>query len=162
MFGGDFAPKDWAYCTGQKLNKNQFSGLFRLIGYKYGGSGDVFLLPNLQGVVPIGSGAGPGLTNRELGKYIGAEGTKLEVANLPTHTHKVNVVKAVGTLPSPTDNWIAGKGRLDTDFSTANPNAAMHNYTIGNTGDGLPVSNMQPYLAMNYIIALEGVFPDRS
>lgn len=157
-----YAPTSWAFCRGQLLAIRQYSTLFALIGTTYGGDGvTTFALPNLQGIVPVGAGNGPGLTPLPLGTDYGSETVTLTRDNLPPHTHAVKAVSASGTVPSPSGNYFASKGRGDNDYTTNAPNVPMNPMTIGVAGNGYPVPVMQPYMALNYVIALEGVFPSR-
>ena len=158
----NYAPAYWAFCRGQLLAIRQYSPLFALIGTTYGGDGvTTFALPNLQGIVPVGAGNGPGLTPLPLGTDYGSETVTLTRDNLPPHTHAVKAVSASGTVSSPSGNYFANKGRSDNDYTTNAPNVPMNPMTIGVTGNGYPVPVMQPYMALNYVIALEGVFPSR-
>ncbi|WP_293305281.1 phage tail protein [Pedobacter sp. UBA5917] len=163
LVGENFAPSGWMFCRGQLLPVSQYSALFALIGTTYGGNGvSTFALPNLQGTVPVGAGDGPGLTPLPLGARYGTEGVNLLVTNLPSHTHSVNAVSTGGTVSSPTGNYFANKGRSDNDYTSNNPNTQMNIMTVGVTGNNLPVPVMQPYIALNYVIAVQGVYPARN
>ncbi|MGM9478959.1 phage tail protein [Pedobacter sp. GSP4] len=159
----NYAPSGWAFCRGQLLQIRQYTALFSLLGTNYGGDGKTtFGLPNLQGIVPVGMGSGPGLTPRVIGEEFGAESVTLSANNLPMHTHAVRAVSANGTVSEPTGNYFANKGRGDNDYTPTAPNVAMNPMTVGIAGSSLPVPLMQPYLALNYVIALQGVFPARN
>jgi microcystin-dependent protein len=163
LVGENYASVGWAFCRGQLLAISQYSALFSLIGTTYGGDGRTnFALPNLQGIVPMGTGNGPGLTPLPLGTAYGSETVTLTRDNLPSHSHAVKAVSASGTVPSPTGNYFANKGRSDNDYTPNVPNMTMNPATIGVAGNSLPVPVMQPYIALNYVIALEGIFPSRN
>jgi len=163
LFGGNFAPYQWAFCNGQILQINQYTTLFSIIGISYGGNGTTnFALPNFQSNIPVGTGQGPGLTNRISGDQFGEQGTTLTTQNLPSHNHIINATSTNGTASTPTANIFGNKGRGDLDFTTTVPNVQMSPLAIGVSGNSQPVSNIQPVLALNFIIALYGTFPARS
>ena len=163
MFGGNFAPRGWAMCDGQLLQISQNSALFSILGTTYGGDGRVtFGLPDLRGRTPIHAGNGPGLTNRRLGQKSGLETTTLLVGHLPSHSHTINAVMEDGNQSLPTGNLPAGTKLLDTEYSDATGNTTMNAAMVNSTGNNQTVNNMQPYLTVNYIIALVGVFPSRN
>lgn len=162
MFAGNFAPRGWAFCNGQLLPIAQYSALFSILGTTYGGDGrTTFALPDLRGRAPVHAGTGPGLTNRNLGSKGGAETVTLTEAQMPQHDHRAFAVKAKadGRLPAgkmlarPDDNLFA---------DPSNDRAKLADRTIGDTGGGQAHDNMPPFLALNYIIALQGTFPSRS
>lgn len=167
IFGGNFAPRGFAFCNGQLLQIAQNTALFSLVGTTYGGDGRVtFGLPNLQGRVPVHSGdsAGPGLTNRPLGSSGGTETETLTVAQMPAHRHgtagssddtdEEGDTSVQGNLTGTTD----ASDRLYTD-ATADP---VDMDAIAQQGGNQAHINEQPYLALHYIIALVGTFPSRS
>lgn len=163
IFGGNFAPYQWAFCQGQLLSIAQYSALFSILGTQYGGNGTSnFALPNLQGTAPVQQGTGAGLTPRTVGEQFGAATTTLGINNIPSHTHQVTASSANGTTNVPTNNIFAGRGKADNDLSTLAPNVNMNPTVIGVSGGSQPISNMQPSIALNFIIALQGVFPQRS
>ncbi|QNN43775.1 phage tail protein [Pedobacter roseus] len=163
LIGESFAPSGWALCNGQLLAIQSNSALYSILGTTYGGNGTTtFALPNLQGTVPVGAGNGPGLTPLPLGEQYGTETVTLNVTNLPSHTHNVKAVSANGTVSTPTGNYFADKGRFDNDYTTNLPNVQMNPLTVGVAGNSLPVPIMQPYMALYYVIALQGVFPARN
>ena len=163
MFAGTFAPQGYAFCNGQLLSIAQNTALFSIIGTTYGGDGQTtFGLPDLRGRAPIHVGNGPGLSNRNLGQKGGAETNTLTVAQLPAHNHSVVAVSTAGTSNSPTNNLPANTNLFDNEYSNASGNTTMNSSMIGNTGNGQPVDNMQPYIAINYIIAVQGVFPTQN
>ncbi|MBV1922745.1 MAG: tail fiber protein, partial [Flavobacteriaceae bacterium] len=172
---GNFAPRGWAFCEGQLLPISQNSALFSILGTTYGGDGrTTFALPDLRGRVPMQQGTGPGLTPHRLGQQSGSETHNLSVANLPPHSHAgaVHVSSAAATKSAAAagDSIAApgtGSGRdfvATEGFNSTAPNVALSNasVTTSNTGSGTAVTNMQPSLALNYIIALVGTYPSRS
>ena len=163
MFAGNFAPRGWALCNGQLLSISQHSALFSLLGTFYGGDGrTTFALPDLRGRVPLGSGLGPGLPNFQTGQRGGAATTTLSGANLPSHTHAVTVAGAStpGDTASPESAvWASDPGAYGR---SADVQMASDAVQVTPTGGSQPVDNLQPYLAINFIIATTGVFPSRS
>jgi microcystin-dependent protein len=161
LVGFTFAPQGWAFCEGQVLSIAQNTALFSLLGTTYGGDGvSTFALPDLRGRVPVGQGQGLGLTNRVLGETGGLESVALTVAQMPAHTHAAMATNHAAHLHYPGGAVLAAK-ELQAMYSSTNPDVAMSSSAIGSTGAGEPHENMQPFLVMNYIIALEGVFPSR-
>ena len=163
MFGGNFAPRGWALCDGQLLPISQNTALFSILGTTYGGDGrTTFALPDLRGRVAIHEGNGPGLSDYRLGQKGGTEHVTLTTAQIPSHSHNLGADSAAGTSNVPTNNILANTGGFDNEYSTNNPNTNLKSSAISNTGGGQSHTNIQPYLAVNYIIALVGVFPSRS
>lgn len=161
MFGGTYAPDGWALCNGQELPIQQNQALFALLGTTYGGNGvTTFALPDLRSRVPVGQGQGPGLTNRTLGEKSGTENTNILVSNLPPHTHSLNASTLAGNTSVPTGKYLANTSSLDKEYIDTT-NTAMHPTAVGITGSGVPISIVQPYIAINYIISLNGVWPER-
>ncbi|SEK18994.1 Microcystin-dependent protein [Maribacter orientalis] len=161
MFGGNFAPRGWAFCDGQLLPISQYSALFSLLGTTYGGDGrTTFGLPDLRGRVAIHPGNGPGLSSIRLGEKGGTETNTLSTAQLPPHTHGVSVPsKEEGNTDVPAGNYVAGAG-LDS-FGTIT-DSSMKTFQTLNAGGGQSINNIQPFQCVNYIIALQGIFPSRS
>jgi microcystin-dependent protein len=160
MFGGNFAPAGWAFCQGQLLAIQQYSALFALLGTTYGGNGTTtFALPNLQGRVPIHQGQGPGLSNYVIGQMSGTESVALLTTQLPQHSHLAAGNSNPGTSADPTNNYWAASADL-RPFSDQTPNGTMQN--SGSAGSSQPHENMPPFLAVNFIIALLGIFPSRN
>lgn len=154
LWAANFAPKNWAFCSGQLLAISQNTALFSLIGTMYGGNGQTtFALPDLQGRVPRGVGSGPGLSAVSQGEKSGSTTHTLVVANLPAHTHTVPGASGAATSNRP-GGLAPAKGG-----SYAASNAAMA--PTGVAGAGQPVDHMPPYLGMNYIICLYGIYPSR-
>lgn len=162
----DFAPKGWALCHGQTLLINQNQAMFALLGTTYGGNGQTnFALPNFRGRVPVHEGYG-----RPLGSTGGSESSTITLNELPSHIHGVNPGTAsmkAGTGPAdkttPEGNYFAQNAAETRRFSNrADSSMANVSPTIGNRGGSQPHTNMQPYLVLNFIIALQGVFPSQN
>jgi microcystin-dependent protein len=161
MFGGNFAPRNWAFCDGQILSIAQNTALFSLLGTTYGGDGrTTFALPDLRGRIPIHVGAGPGLSGRSWGQKGGQESVTLTTQQLPSHQHTQRGTDSEATSADPTDG-LAAKAQNITYNSTGSP-VDMNAASSGNTGGSQPHNNMQPYLCVNFVIALLGVFPSRN
>ena len=159
MFGGNFNPRLWANCDGQLLSINSNQALFSLLGTTYGGDGrTTFGLPELRGRVAVHTGSGPGLTPRQMGQRSGSETNTLTIAQLPSHGHAINA-RDEGTTDDPTGAFIAGDG---TNAFGSSSNVVMSNAAVANNGGGQAVNNMQPYMVVRFIIALQGVFPSRN
>ncbi len=163
MFGGNFAPRSWAFCDGQLLSIFSNEALFSVLGTTYGGDGQTtFALPDLRGRVAIHAGNGPGLSDRRLGEKGGAERETLNITQLPSHTHGIALSgsTAAADASDPTGKYLA---RTNEDiYSSSGPSTGMSGVTIGNTGGNQSFNNIQPSLAVNYIICLYGVYPSRS
>ena len=169
-FPFNFAPRGWAFCNGQLLPISQNTALFSLLGTTYGGDGkSTFALPNLQGNAPMHPGQGQGLSLRDLGETGGAENVTLLLSEIPSHTHGLRGCDADATDDVPT-GLLPAKGQFDDGttfgpigaYSAIAPNTDMSPQALSISGSSLPHSNMQPYLTLNYCIALQGVFPPRS
>ena len=163
----NFAPKGWALCSGQLMPISQNTALFSLLGTTYGGDGrSTFALPNLQGSAPLQAGQGPGLTLRDLGEMGGEPYVTLLTSESPIHSHVLQVDNSNGDQGTPTGNVLAGAftGRQAVPlYSAPNSNTTSMSFnTVGISGGSLPHDNMPPYLTLNFIIALQGVFPARS
>ncbi len=165
IFAGNFAPRGWAFCNGQLLPVDQNTALFSLIGTTYGGDGrTTTALPNLKGRAPMHPGRGPGLTSRRLGQKGGAETVTLSEAQLPGHTHTMMGVINPGNvrLPSNTVTLARSGGALAYQTDSTSNLVAMADQTLANAGGSQPHNNLQPFLTMNFIIALAGLYPSRS
>ncbi len=159
----NFAPQGWAFCNGQLLPINQNQALFSLLGTNYGGNGTTnFALPDLRGRVPVGAGTGPGLTSRLEGDKGGLEATTLTVDQLPAHSHLVDASAGPALLASPQGNFPAAtRGPAYSPLSAAD--TSLHPSTVANApGSPTPLALPQPTRVMNYIIALQGIFPSPS
>ena len=166
MFAGNFNPRNWAFCQGQLLPIQQNTALFSILGTTYGGNGQTtFALPDFRGRVAVGTGSGPGLSPVQLGEVSGTPSVTLTTANLPAHNHSMQVNNNItGMAATAAGNFLNGKTEsgesvAETGLSSA---ATLASSTIGATGGSQPFNNMQPYLGMNYIICLYGVFPSRN
>lgn len=175
LFAGDFAPKGYMYCAGQLLPISGNEALFSIIGANYGGDGRVnFALPDLRGRIPVGQGQISGTHIFRLGTRAGTEETTLTISNLPPHNHitqlSVSSENATDSIP------VAGasiavpgtsQGRDFTPtlgFNTVAPNVNLNDNSVitGLAGAGMPINNMQPYLTLNYIICVYGIYPTRN
>jgi microcystin-dependent protein len=163
MFGGNFAPQGWAFCHGQLLAISENEALFNLIGTTYGGDGqDTFALPDLRGRVPIHMGTGPGLSSRQIGELAGTETVTLTANQIPIHTHAAQVQSGAGDSGAPAANavWASSAGGVKVYTASATPPAsAMAAGNIGSAGGNQPHENRMPFLAVNFIISLFGIFP---
>lgn len=170
MVGWNFAANGWALCNGQLLSINQNAALFSLLGTYYGGDGvQTFALPNLQSRVPIHQGTGPGLSPYVIGQASGSENVTLLSTQMPTHNHLVGVSNLPGSVADPTNAVLAqgnsGSGRnavAVSDYVSTAPTGILSPATISMEGGNQPHGNIQPYLCVNFIIALQGVYPPRS
>ncbi len=173
LFGGNFAPLYWAFCNGALLSIAENTALFSLIGTTYGGDGQTtFALPDLRGRIPVGTGQGPGLPNVDLGEVWGTENVNILVPNMPAHVHQVISSSAslkansdAGGQPNPQNNYL-GVAQTSVYASSASGGAFMqYNNAMVTTsiaGSGQPINVVMPYLALNYIIAVEGIYPSRN
>jgi len=158
-FGFNFAPRGWAFCSGQLLPISQYTALFALLGTQFGGNGTTtFGLPDLRGRSGLHFGQGPGLSSIVIGQQGGAQNQTLTVANLPAHGHSISS-KEEGNTDNPSGTFIAGDGTSAFGTSADSQMAAT---SVGNTGNNTPFSIQNPYLGINYCIALEGIFPSRN
>lgn len=163
MFAGNFDIRGYMSCSGQLLSIAQNSALFSILGTTYGGNGQTtFGLPDLRGRVPIGQGQGPGLPDYQLGEVAGAPTTTLISSNMPQHTHALNGVTETGNAPSPQNAFLAATGSLDPEYRASGTVVAMAPQSVGIAGGSQPFSLMQPYLAIRYLIAIQGIFPSRN
>jgi microcystin-dependent protein len=169
MFGGNFAPRNWAFCAGQILPIAQYTALFSLIGTYYGGNGTTnFGLPDLQGRVAVGAGQGPGLSNYSLGEASNAETATMTLGQMPTHNHSSGTVSipvsgSNASLEEANGNILATPG---TDIYATPGTSPAVNYgsfsaSVLPQGSGQPFSIMQPYECINFVICMSGVFPVR-
>lgn len=160
MFAGNFAPRGWAFCDGQLLAVSQNDALFSLLGTIYGGDGrTTFGLPDLRGRVPIHAGQGPGLSSRRLGAKAGAENVTLTVNQLPSHSHAFRGSSNLATGTSPQNSVL---GRSSGSLYARDPFVAnMSSQSITHVGGSRSHTNLQPFLCINFIIALVGIYPSR-
>ena len=159
----NFAPKGWAFCDGQILPISQNTALFSLLGTTYGGDGkSTFALPNLQGAAAMHPGQGQGLSLRDLGQVGGTPFVTLLTSEMPVHTHGVNGLTALSTTTTPTTGTTLGRSVNGNAYADAAGGLqTFAPQALSPAGGSLPHNNLQPYLTMNYIIALQGVFPPR-
>ncbi len=157
----NFAPNGWAFCNGQLLPLSQNTALFSLLGTTYGGNGKSnFALPDLQGRAPMHPGQGPGLSLHDLGETGGSETVTLLQSEIPAHTHTVMTGNAAGDINIPTNNALA-RSANGSVYGNTGPTVLWAPNAITPSGGSLPHNNMQKYLTLNFIIALQGVFPPR-
>ncbi len=172
MFGGNFAPANWAKCNGQLIPISQNETLYTLLGTTYGGDGvNTFGLPDLQGRVPIHQGTGAGLSTYVLGAKAGTENVTLTSSQLPTHTHTLSVITGTpGTLAKATSaSYLADEASTASGGNAftyiaggTGTQQALVGTSIGNTGSSFPHNNVQPVLAVSVCIALYGIFPSQN
>jgi microcystin-dependent protein len=181
MFAGNFAPRNWAFCAGQLMSISQNTALFSILGTTYGGNGQTtFALPDFRGRQAVGTGQGPGLTNITLGEVSGTETVTLLTTQMPAHTHTATAtitgtvapgcVEDNGTVDNPAGARFAISPTGAKNYTTAaadgamatSPISATATITIGISGNSQPVPIRNPYLGMNYIICLFGIFPSRN
>lgn len=159
MVGFNFAPRGWAFCDGQILPINQNQSLYSLLGTTYGGDGRTsFALPELRGRTPIHTGASTGGTNHTLGQGSGQETVTLTVNEIPNHSHAINASNADSDAPVPNNTSL---GSFNNGYNSGDNLIALNN-GIQNNGGGQAHNNMQPTLAVNFCIALQGLFPPRN
>lgn len=182
MFAGNFAPRSFAFCQGQTLSIAQNTALFSLLGTTFGGNGQTtFMLPDFRGRVPVGTGQGPGLSSYVLGQQAGVENVTLLSTNMPAHNHSATA--AASTLPVSNKSASSHVAATDGTLVLAAPvdgagldvygfvgdatpvsklNVTSGAITVGTAGSSQPHTNIQPYLAMNFIICMEGIYPSRN
>lgn len=169
LFGFNFAPRGYAFCDGTLIAIAQNTALFSILGTTYGGNGTTtFALPNLTGRAVVGAGQGPGLTPRSLGETGGQATVTLNSTQIPQHTHGLNA--ATLTPPNPAQNVASPTAQAQLGLSAPNniyidpvaPNTALIPSSISATGGTAPHENRQPYLALNFCIAVQGIFPSRN
>ena len=162
LFAGWFAPQGWADCNGQLLPIAQYQALFSLLGTTYGGNGQVtFALPDLRGRVPVHFGQGPGLSSYNQGQIGGVESVTLIETQMPSHTHVARADLGLGTASSPTGALPARDPAGTPSYGNA-LTGALSASAIAATGGSQPHTNVQPYLAIRYCIALQGIYPSQS
>jgi microcystin-dependent protein len=146
-------------CSGQTLNIADYETLFLIIGTTYGGNGTTtFQLPDLRSRVPMHMGQGPGLSNYTIGQTVGVETVTLTESQIPAHSHDLTAYSGTGSATSPLSDFISQYAEGVNSFGSSS-NATLNSSAVSSTGGGQPHSNIQPYLTMNYCIALYGVFP---
>ena len=165
IFAGNFAPRGWAFCDGQLMPIANNTALFSLIGTTYGGDGrTTTALPNLQGRAPMHPGRGPGLTDRRLGEKVGVATVTLSEAQIPSHAHTARADDSISgaNIPANTTAFARSTGGTAYQTNTTANLVDMASQTLSKTGGGQSHNNVQPYLTLNFIIALVGLYPSRS
>ncbi|HEX4332094.1 MAG TPA: tail fiber protein [Usitatibacter sp.] len=161
IFGFNFAPRGWALCNGQLLPISQNTALFSLIGTFYGGNGQSnFALPNMQGNFPMHWGNGPGLSQHVVGETGGEPVHSLSVAEIPNHNHLVQAPPESTPVQSPSAGFLGTSAAKPYDTGT--PNAGLAPDSAGITGSSIAHNNLPPYVAVNFCIAMQGIFPARN
>jgi microcystin-dependent protein len=159
MMGFNFAPTGWAKCNGQLLPISQNTALFSLLGTTYGGDGkSTFALPDLQGATPLQQGQGPGLSLYDLGQESGSSTVTLLVTEMPSHTHPLIAVNDEGLQANPQGSTTA---RANIYYNQAGSYVDMSQNMVAPSGSSQPHNNMQPYLTVNFCIAMQGIYPPR-
>jgi microcystin-dependent protein len=166
LFPYNFAPNQWLYCDGSLVSVREYQALFAVVGTTYGGDGqNTFGLPNLQGLSPLGTGTGPGLTPRVLSETGGTATTTVDINSLPNHNHIVTVsvdapAPNIGQTGIPSAATIPARENTPiTTFSATAPNTTFAPLALSVTGGSLPHNNQQPYLPLGFCIATNGIFP---
>ena len=164
IFPFNFAPKGWAWCNGQLMPLSQNTALFSLLGTTYGGDGkSTFALPDMQGNAPMHPRQGPGLSLHDLGETGGSETVTLLQSEIPVHSHSLMASATNSTKPNPSGNSLTRIASNGTPYvAPGGPLAQFSDQALGVAGGGLPHNNMQPYLTLNFCLALQGVFPPRT
>jgi microcystin-dependent protein len=162
IFAGNFPPTGWALCNGQLMPISQNTALFSLLGTTYGGDGkSTFALPDLQGRAPMHPGQGPGLSLRDLGEAAGQPAVTLLQTEMPFHSHAKSALTTPASAFAPSNTTILARSVGGNAYVTGAPDAALAPGAIQPAGGGQPHNNMQPFLVLNFIIALQGIFPQR-
>ena len=163
MFAGNFAPRGWAFCDGQLLAVSENDALFSLFGTIYGGDGrTTFGLPDLRGRFPVHQGTGPGLSQRRLGVKAGTETETITLTHLPSHAHTVAGHSGPGQSSALAGNTFATSASGDWQYSNQSQDAVLDSKTIANTGGSASHTNVPPFLCINFIVALLGIYPSRN
>lgn len=162
MFGGNFAPRGWAFCNGALVAISQNDALYALIGTTYGGDGqNTFGLPGLQGRLPIHQGTLPGGSTYVIGQVLGSETVTLTPNQMPAHQHAVAANSNNGTSPNPSASFVAATS-LSPFVQSVPTDQPLGAQSINGAGGSQPHSNMMPFLCVSFIIAMEGIFPSRN
>jgi microcystin-dependent protein len=162
MFAGNFAPNGWMFCEGQTMPISENDALFTLIGTTYGGDGqETFNLPNLASRVPIHAGTGPDGTTYQLGEMAGTEQETLTVQQIPNHTHVMTVSTAAGGTNTPAGGVLAASPSVQI-YIVDSPDSSLNPAAVTPVGGSQPHENTQPFLCINFIISLFGVFPQQT
>ena len=163
IFAGNFAPRGYMFCAGQLLPISQNTALFSILGTTYGGDGQTtFALPDLRGRAPIGFGQGPGLPSFDLGEVTGTTSVTILSTQMPAHNHRINSSQASDTT-NPSGAFAGNDSRTAYPiYSTTGDGTTMNPQAIGVTGGNAPTGIQNPILGVNYIIAIEGIYPSRN
>jgi microcystin-dependent protein len=165
LFGFNFPPKGWSLCQAQILSISQNAALFSLLGTTYGGNGvSTFALPDLRGRTGVHWGQGNGLSSYSIGQQAGTQNVTLLANNLPLHNHPFSASNTAATTASPSGaSPSIGQANLSCMLYSANASdVVMAVSSVANAGSNVPISILQPYLCLNYSIALNGIFPSRN
>ena len=169
MFAGNFAPKSWSFCAGQTINISSNTALFSIIGTTYGGNGTTtFMLPDLRGRKITGAGSGPGLSTYPIGQKSGSETVTLATNQMPAHVHSMQITSNpkgyddTGSESSPESGWFAANGSGYSGATNSQMKSYAASVTMTTTGSDTPYEILQPYMTLNYIICVYGVFPARN
>ena len=165
MFGFNFPPVGWAFCNGQLLPISQNTALFSLLGTMYGGDGkSTFALPDLQGSSPMAAGQGQGLSQRFIGEMAGSTSVTLLQSEMPVHSHTLTTLNSeIGNINAPAPDRAIARSGGATAYQASNAGIVqMSPQALSVQGGSLPHNNMQPYLAVNFCIAMQGIFPARN
>lgn len=158
----NYAPNGWVECNGQTMSIAQNETLFSLLGTTYGGNGmTTFQLPDMRGRVLVHNGKGNWTSDYQMGQMGGQESVTLTNAQMPSHSHSVNAVLADGNQSTPKGNLPANTKTLDQEYSNSSPDTTMRQEMIAPSGGNQPHENIQPYVAMKCIIAIQGIYPPR-
>jgi microcystin-dependent protein len=162
IFGFNFAPKGWAFCDGQLLPISQNTALFSLLGTTYGGDGkSTFALPDLQGRAPMQPGQGPALSNYDLGQTGGVENVTLLASEIPAHSHSAQADTVTADQNIPSSTQVLSRSLGGRAYGPASNLTAMAAESLAVAGASVAHNNMQPYLTLNFCIAMQGVYPPR-
>jgi microcystin-dependent protein len=163
IFPFNFPPRGWAWCDGQILPISQNTALFSLLGTTYGGNGQsTFALPDLQGRAPMHPGQGPGLSLHDLGETGGSDTVTLLASEIAAHSHALMASSSTANRTAPAGNSFARTASGATPYTSPAPLVSMSDQALAPAGGGQPHNNLQPYLTLNFNIALQGVFPPRT
>jgi microcystin-dependent protein len=164
IFPFNFAPKGWAFCDGQILPLSQNTALFSLLGTTYGGDGKSnFALPNMQGNVPMHPGQGPGLSLHDLGETGGSDTVSLLESEIPSHSHALRCASDDADLKAPTSSRVFARSNPGFMYQSSTAGIqSMSDNALAPAGGDQPHNNLQPYLTLNFCIALQGVYPPRT
>lgn len=159
IFAFNYAPQGYAFCNGQLLSTTSYNSLFTILGTTYGGNGTTnFAVPDFRGKAPVSFGTGTGLSTYNLGDMAGVESVALSLSELPAHNHSLNIYSGEGSTTTDSGNYVAQYGEGIKSFSNSS-DTSMNSNAIGSAGGSQAHTNMQPYLALNYCIALQGIYP---